>query len=210
MAAVTTNRRLPLAATASLLAAILAGACGADPAASPATEAPPSGDPAGAVCTPVEVAGPDGRQIDLSGTWSGNDGGRYYIKQIDSCVWWAGLSDFANQALGEEWIMTFRGTLNADGVVSGDFVDVKGTNPGSGTMAIRVAAEQRDGQVVVELHREQVTGHQIGVTFWQRSTADATPSPAATTTPDDTGASTPSEPPTEPDDTPPTVTLPPP
>jgi hypothetical protein len=134
---------------------------------------------AGAGCAPVSLLGPDSRAIDLSGAWSGNDGGRYFIKQIDSCVWWSGLSAFPGQALGDEWIMAFRGTLDSSGRISGDFVDVKGTNPGAGTMTIRVESEVRDGQVVVELHRESATGHQIGVTFWQRYAGGDAPPPSS-------------------------------
>ena len=162
--------------------ALVLGCAGAPPPTAPGS--PPAGGAGGASCQPVELRGPDGRQLDLSGTWSGNDGGRYYIKQIDSCVWWSGLSAFEGQSLGDEWIMAFRGTLDSDGVIVGDFVDVKGTNPGSGTMTIRVQAEQRDGQVVVELYREQVTGHQIGVTFWQRSSPDPRPTPVSAPTDD--------------------------
>jgi hypothetical protein len=198
-------------AIVALLAVSVAGCSG---------EAVQSATPSGssvstAGCTPVELRGPDGRQIDLSGTWSGNDGGRYYIKQIDSCVWWSALSNFPSQSLGDEWIMAFRGTLGADGRIVGDFVDVKGTNPGSGTMTIRVQAEERSGQVVVELYREQVTGHQIGVTFWERTTPDPLPTPAgggtllpgstsdgATSTPDGSTPASPGE-------TSPAVTLPP-
>lgn len=205
-----------LRAVASWLGLLLAGAlvvaCGE--AAAPTT--PGAASPvAGAGCQPVELRGPDGRQIDLSGTWSGNDGGRYYLKQIDSCVWWSGLSAFEGQSLGEEWIMAFRGRLDDEGVIVGDFVDVKGTNPGSGTMSIRVQAEQRDGRVVVELYREAVTGHQIGVTFWERTAGDVPPTPATSPSPADGGPTDDASPTgdagdtTPPANTPPAVTLPP-
>ena len=172
----------PGAIVALALAASVFAACGGPTA---------SGQPtfgAGTACAPVELLGPDSRQIDLSGAWSGNDGGRYFVKQIDSCVWWSGLSAFEGQALGEEWIMTFRGSLDADGLITGDFVDVKGTNPGAGTMTIRVASEMRSGQLVVELHREAATGHQVGVTFWQRfAGAEQSPPPSpGSTSPDST------------------------
>ena len=100
---------------------------------------------------------PDWRQIDLSGTWSGNDGGRYFRKQIDSCVWWSGLSDFEGQGLGDEWIMTFRGTLNAEGVILGDFVDVKGTNPGASIAAIEGVADKVEATLQDRPEREMGT-----------------------------------------------------
>ena len=117
-------------------------------------EAPqPSG---AAACPPVQVSGPDGQPLDLSGTWSGNDTGLYYIKQVDSCIWWSGVSNFTEQGQypGQEWIMTFRGTMNSDGVINGDFVDVKSTNPGTGTMTIEARIEQVEGVgSVVNLYR---------------------------------------------------------
>lgn len=139
-------------------------------------------------CAPIAVSGPDGQPLDLTGEWSGNDGGLYYIKQIDSCVWWSGLSNFVDQGQypGQEWIMAFNGSINADGVINGDFVDVKSTNPGSGTMTIEARVDQVEGQgSVVNLYRTGSTGHEVGVTFWRRTTA-----PAPTPTPTETGAPT--------------------
>jgi hypothetical protein len=89
-------------------------------------------------------------------------------------VWWSGLSNFDGQYPGQEWIMTFKGTMNSDGQINGDFVDVKSTNPGSGTMTIEARIDQVNGTGVVQLYRTASTGHEIGVTFWQRS-AEPTP-----------------------------------
>ncbi len=135
-------------------------------------------------CPPVQRSGPDGQPLDLSGAWSGNDGGIYYIKQIGTCVWWSGQSNFEGQYPGQEWIMAFRGTMNEDGVIKGDFVDVKSTNPGSGTMTIEAHIDQVNGTAVVQLYRTAATGHPIGVSFWQRATEPApTPPPSAPTNP---------------------------
>ena len=145
--------------------------------------AQPSGD---AGCAPVQVSGPDGQPLDLSGEWSGNDSGLYYIKQIGTCVWWSALSNFVDQGQypGQEWIMTFKGTMNGDGVINGDFVDVKSSNPGTGTITIEARIDQVNGQGVVQLYRTASTGHEIGVTFWQRA-PQPTPTdvPLVTTTP---------------------------
>jgi hypothetical protein len=140
-----------------------------------------SGD---AACPPVQRSGPDGQPVDLSGAWSGNDGGLYYIKQIGTCVWWSGLSNFEDQYPGQEWIMTFRGSMNDDGVINGDFVDVKSSNPGSGTMTIEARIDDVNGQGVIQLYRTASTGHEIGVTFWQPA-PEPTPTevPAATNPP---------------------------
>jgi hypothetical protein len=140
-----------------------------------------SGD---AACPPVQRSGPNGQPLDISGEWSGNDGGVYYIKQIGTCIWWSGQSNFEGQYPGQEWIMTFRGTMNEDGVINGDFVDVKSSNPGSGTMTIEAHIDQVNGQGVVQLYRTAATGHEIGVTFWQRA-AEPVPTqvPVVTTLP---------------------------
>lgn len=167
-----TRLRLVLALTTI---AVLIAACGGNgPAA--------SGDTG---CPAVQVSDPaTGQPLDLSGAWSGNDGGLYYVKQIGTCVWWSGLSNFDGQYPGQEWIMTFKGTMNSDGQIDGDFVDVKSTNPGSGTMTIEARPDQVNGAAVVQLYRTAATGHAIGVTFWQRSTEpNPTEVPVVTTIP---------------------------
>ena len=76
--------------------------------------------------------------------------------------------------------MTFRGTMDAEGRINGDFVDVKSSNPGSGTMTIEARIDQVDGQGVVQLYRTGSTGHAIGVTFWQRTTQSTPTEPTPT------------------------------
>ena len=140
-----------------------------------------SGGGASEACTPITLLAPDGSPYDLSGTWDGNDGGIYYIEQVDSCVWWSGMSNFAGQYPGEDWIMTFKGHVVPEGVITGQFVDVKSTNPGSGTMTIEIRPEEKDGEQVLNLHRVALTGHSVGVSFWER--ADPSPAPTRTAGP---------------------------
>lgn len=152
----------------------------------------PTGSGAPEACPPVAVTGPDGQPVDLSGSWDGNDGGLYYMKQIDSCLWWSGVSNFATQYPGEEWIMTFKGHITSDGVIRGDFVDVKSGNPGSGTMTISIRVDQVENVgPVVNLYRTESTGHEIGVTFWRRATPSPSPepSPAESSAPESAPAS---------------------
>ena len=167
------SRLAPVLIGATLLLALTA--CGG--------AATPGGDNS---CPPVQRSGPDGQPVDLSGEWSGNDGGLYFIKQIGTCVWWSGLSNFVDQGQypGQEWIMTFRGNMNDDGVITGDFVDVKSSNPGSGTMTIEARIDTVNGHGVIQLYRTAATGHEVGVTFWQRA-AGPTPTqvPLVTTLP---------------------------
>lgn len=119
------------------------------------------------------------------------------MKQLDSCLWWSGVSNFATQYPGQEWIMTFKGHITSDGVIRGDFVDVKSGNPGSGTMTISIRVDQVTGVgPVVNLYRTEATGHEIGVSFWQRVTPTPSPepspgesAPAETTAPESSSAS---------------------
>jgi hypothetical protein len=139
-----------------------------------------SGGGGSETCAPINLLAPDGSRYDLSGTWSGNDGGLYYLKQIDNCVWWSGMSNFAGHYPGEDWIMTFKGHVTDVGVITGQFVDVKSTNPGSGTMTIEIRPEDVGGQQVLSLHRTELTGHAIGVSFWQRVVESPSPRPVQT------------------------------
>jgi hypothetical protein len=150
-----TRRRVGLALATLFLVALTAVACGSS----------------GEACPPVELLAPGDppTPVDLSGDWDGNDSGLYHIKQVDSCVWWAGVSNFPGQYQGEDWIMTFKGHVTTEGVIEGQFVDVKSSNPGSGTLTIEVRPEVVNGEQVVNLYRTAITGHPIGVTSWQRA-----------------------------------------
>jgi len=54
---------------------------------------------------------------ELSGIWHGNDGGKYYIRQIGSQVWWFG---FNTLSIGEGFSNVFYGTRNgSDGPTLG-------------------------------------------------------------------------------------------
>src|SRR6188472_4787363 len=52
---------------------------------------------------------------DLTGKWIGNDGGKYYIRQIDKTVWWFGFNTFS---IGEGFSNVFNGIRSGNG--SGD------------------------------------------------------------------------------------------
>ena len=70
------------------------GTATATVAAATATAAPPSpvsSPVVGGICTLTPVAfDPD--SIDLTGAWAGNDGGIYDARQLDSVIWWNGMS----------------------------------------------------------------------------------------------------------------------
>ena len=66
----------------------------------------------------------DPATFDLTGVWTGVDGGVYYLSQMGSSVWWNGISDWAGDAggMGVEWTNVGHGTiddLRIDGRVGG-------------------------------------------------------------------------------------------
>jgi hypothetical protein len=152
----------------------------------------------GAVCSPViRGAGPTGHcqtpnalpkgerpcecvgatLIDLTGRWSANDGGVYYVRHIGNEIWWAGMSaesplGFADLHKGLQFTNVFHGQLSGpvviggSGVVlTGDWADVpRGRTLGTGSLTINVSG----AQMVVH----SATGG-FSATTWNR--ADATP-----------------------------------
>ena len=120
-------------------------------------------------CERVELKGPNGQAIDLTGEWTGNDQGRYSLKQIEGCVWWVGLSDFEGEEPGRTWANVFRGRVGSDMKLTGEFTDVRSADKVAGSLTLRVEAEVVDGETVVTLRRESVSGAPFGGTFWQRA-----------------------------------------
>jgi hypothetical protein len=63
----------------------------------------------------------------LTGTWQGNDGGSYYVRQVGSEVWWFGenLPSFSNVAYGkisgDKLILTWgdvpKGSIASSGIL---------------------------------------------------------------------------------------------
>ena len=56
----------------------------------------------------------DPKKVDLNGTWSGDDGGIYYLRHVDSVVWWNGMSgrERSPSDLGRGWNNVGRGKIN--------------------------------------------------------------------------------------------------
>jgi hypothetical protein len=77
--------------------------------------------------------------VDLTGVWSCDDGGIYYIRQLGDTVVWAGLHDSGFHK-GIEFANVFRGTFSTDGQsVSGKWVDVpRGGTESSGNLRFTI------------------------------------------------------------------------
>ncbi len=86
----------------------------------------------------------------LTGVWSSDDPGTYYVRQIGNTVWWLGLSVDE----GRTFANVFRGTLQND-QVSRDWADIPlGQTSNTGTLAVVGSA----GQLSTGWTRAGVTG----------------------------------------------------
>ncbi len=100
-------------------------------------------------------------EINLTGTWTCDDEGTYYVRQIGKTVWWIGMSPDD----GKTWTNTFKGVIKK-GEIVGDWADVpRGENMGSGSMTLSFRVQ--DGKVV-ELRRERLVGDGFGGARWTR------------------------------------------
>lgn len=168
---------LPLGLVCACLA-ILGGCASAAPTAAPAAAttatsaaptvaATPGSSPAvAAPCTPTPITFDPAAPIDLSGTWAGDDGGIYYVRQLDNVVWWNGMSSRSGppEDLGRDWNNVGRGEINDDLTIPSDWADVpRGQVLGSGTVTFKVGA---DAQGNLQLTKESETGSGRGDTLW--------------------------------------------
>src|SRR5438045_3743639 len=84
---------------------------------------------------------------DLTGFWiCVEDGGFYYLKQIDNTLWWVGMSTDQglsnNMSLqnGLQFCNVFQGVIN-DSSVNGDWADVpRGVTNNAGTLSLLVTS----------------------------------------------------------------------
>ena len=72
---------------------------------------------------------------DLTGKWSCDDKGMYYVRQLGNMVYWYGEKAWTDP----DWSNVFVGYINND-VVTGNWADVpKGKNELSGEMRFRIS-----------------------------------------------------------------------
>src|SRR5438552_10383664 len=83
------------------------------------------------------------RAYNLTGTWSADDGGLYYVRQLNDIVWWVGMSTESRMGLqdfrkGVAYTNVFWGRLRGDTIV-GDWADVPhGSSHSNGTLTLRI------------------------------------------------------------------------
>lgn len=101
---------------AAALAAMVAGCA---PTPSPSSTSTASAPPGlGASCSGVDLRGPNGAPVDLTGKWEGSST-LWFVTQAGSCVTIEGLSQYANQRDGETHRVVFSGDLRPDFSIPG-------------------------------------------------------------------------------------------
>jgi hypothetical protein len=87
----------------------------------------------------------NGRAVSVTGVWAGNDGGTYWVRQIGSCVYWAGFSAPADSpSMGRSFSNVFAGWLStSSGVhVYGYWADVpRGATASGGVIRVEVQVD---------------------------------------------------------------------
>jgi hypothetical protein len=107
--------------------------------------------------------------VDLSGVWTADDGGTYYIRQIGSTVWWFGTNGqggFAN---------VYTGTIQGD-TIGGLWADVPyAVTSSSGELVLKIVDDST-------LQKISQTGGFSG-SLWQKGPPPTTPAPSGPTPP---------------------------
>lgn len=98
-------------------------------------------------------------QEDLTGTWTSENNGTYYVRQVGTTVWWVGQSRDG----GISYTNVFNGSKNGD-QITGFWADVPaGKNTGSGTLTLSISRTGAN----VELRKVRETGG-FGESIWKK------------------------------------------
>ena len=98
-------------------------------------------------------------QEDLTGTWTSETSGTYYVRQVGTTVWWVGQS----QDGGNSYTNVFNGSRNGD-QITGFWADVPaGRNTGSGSLTLSISRTSTH----FELRKVRETGG-FGESIWKK------------------------------------------
>jgi len=98
-------------------------------------------------------------QEDLTGTWTSENNGTYYVRQVGTTVWWVGQSRDG----GITYTNVFNGSRNGD-QITGFWADVPaGKNTGSGSLTLAISRTGAN----VELRKVRETGG-FGESIWKK------------------------------------------
>jgi len=157
----------PRGILAVLLLTIALGACTpASPDASASGSTPPG---EAASCSPLDLNGPSGTHFLLTGVWRANSGGRYYLHQQGSCLYWFGSSQDLSREQGSNWANIFFGHIGSDFSIVGDWGDVpytSGASMNSGTLSLVIDFDESGPIDYPILHQTGSTGG-FGDGAWQ-------------------------------------------
>jgi hypothetical protein len=110
---------------------------------------------------------------ELTGTYLADDGGIYYVQRSSKTLWWAGMSLDSELPADLQWhrglnfTNVFRGTINSDNTVIGEWADVtRGASLNGGMLTIRFGSSGG----VTQLTRIAATGN-FGATMWRKTDA---------------------------------------
>jgi hypothetical protein len=151
---------MPARALAVLIGLLALIGCAAPP--SPSASADGGEEPAADVCPQIVLRSPSGVPIQLTDRWRSPDGGTYYVRQVDSCVWFAGFSGDTGAPGGEgasDWTNTFFGHISADFTLHGDWADIPwGNDTGVGYLDWRVTFADVEGEEAITLEVTDASG----------------------------------------------------
>ena len=144
----------------------------ASPAVVAATSAPAASPvevaAAGGTCVPRPLKFDPAAKIDLTGAWAGDDGGIYYVRQLDKVIWWNGMSqrDEPPGTLGRDWNNVGRGEIKDDLTIVAEWADVaRGQAEGYGTVNFKIGADSAGN---IQITKTSETGTGRGDTKWSR------------------------------------------
>jgi len=124
-------------------------------------------------CSETAVPKLNGHAVSLYGTWSGNDGGTYWIRQIGNCIWWTGFSGPVDTpTMGKSFSNVLFGSITASSTtiatVTGYWADVpRGGTRGTGLLVLIVRPDSL-GHVTFFVKSSKSTGSPFGGTAWKR------------------------------------------
>lgn len=121
-------------------------------------------------CSTFELRSPSGNVVDLTGSWISEHQLVYYAFQAGDCVWMGGGFETSTTpdiwrfgGMGP-WTTSFRGHVNAQFRVVGDWADVRtaglvGFNRGWGTATYQIGFTGSGTDEGMVLHAVDFTGH---------------------------------------------------
>jgi hypothetical protein len=97
----------------------------------------------------------------ITGKWTANDGGTYYVRQLGNVIWWLGMTSDDD---GRTFTNVFKGTIQGNNI-TGDWSDVsRGATNNHGILNVNVRRNQA-GEVISMQAASQTGG--FGGTYWR-------------------------------------------